>query len=133
MMRRFVDTNVFIYLLTKHPKFFEVSKRILGRIEDGEEAVTSTVVIDEVCIFLEMHGRRGEIPVALSSIRSYMSMKVVSFALEDMAKASQLVERFRMDWHDCLNVALMKKYGVEEVYSNDRHFDKVEGIRRIFT
>jgi len=44
-----------------------------------------------------------------------------------------LVEEYKMDWHDCLKVALMKKYGVEEVYSNDRHFDKVEGVKRIFT
>lgn len=132
-MRRFVDTNVFIYVLTEDPRFFEISKRILGRIEDGEEAVTSTLVVDEVCVFLEMHGRFREIPLALSSIRSYVSMNVVSFAFEDMAKASKLVEQYRMDWHDCLNVVLMKKYGVEEVYSNDRHFDRVEGIRRIFT
>jgi len=132
-MRRFVDTNVFVYVLTRDPRFFEVSKRILERIEDGEEAVTSTVVVDEVCVFLEMHGRSREIPGVLSSIRSYVSMKVVSFGVEDMAKASRLVEEYGMDWHDCLNVALMRKCGVEEVYSNDRHFDKVEGIKRIFT
>jgi len=132
-MRRFVDTNVFVYLLTKDPRFFEVSKRILERIEHGEEAITSTVVVDEVCIFLEMHGRSREIPLALSSIRSYVSMDVVSFVLEDMAKASRFVEKYRMDWHDCLNIILMKKYGIEEVYSNDKHFDKVEGIGRIFT
>mgnify|MGYP001100243016 CR=1 FL=1 len=131
-MRRFVDTNVFVYVLTRDPRFFEVSQRILRRIEDGEEAVTSTVVVDEVCVFLEMHGRSGEIPGALSSIRSYVSMEVVSFEVEDMARASRFVEEYRMDWHDCLNVALMKKHGVEEVYSNDRHFDKVEGVKRIF-
>jgi len=132
-MRRFVDTNVFVYVLTRDPKFFEVSKRILGRIEDGEEALTSTVVVDEVCVFLEMHGRSGEISEVLSSIRSYVSMEVVSFGVEDMARASRLVEEFKMDWHDCLNVALMRKCGVEEVYSNDRHFDRVEGVKRIFT
>jgi len=132
-MRRFVDTNVFVYVLTKDPKFFEVSKKILRRIEDGEEAVTSTVVVDEVCVFLEMHGRSREISEVLSSIRSYVSMKVVSFGVEDMAKASRLVEEYGMDWHDCLNVALMRKHGVEEVYSNDRHFDRVEGVKRIFT
>ncbi|MFQ5758120.1 MAG: type II toxin-antitoxin system VapC family toxin [Candidatus Bathyarchaeia archaeon] len=131
-MRRFVDTNVFIYVLTKDPRFFEVSQRILGRIEKGEEAVTSTVVVDEACVFLEMHGRSREIPVAVSSIRSYVSMEVVSFTLKDMAKASELVEQYKMGWHDCLNIAVMKRLGVEEIYSNDRHFDRVEGIRRIF-
>ena len=132
-MRRFVDTNVFVYVLTRDPRFFEVSERILGRIEGGEEAVTSTVVVDEVCVFLEMHGRSREISEVLSSIRSYVSMKVVSFEVEDMAKASRLVEEYKMDWHDCLNVALMRRCGVEEVYSNDRHFDREEGVKRIFT
>jgi len=48
-------------------------------------------------------------------------------------RGSRLVEGYGMDWRDCLNVALMRKCGVEEVYSNDRHFDKVKGIKRIFT
>ena len=86
-------------------------------------------------MLIKLHNwsRSREISEVLSSIRSYVSMKVVSFALEDMAKASRLVEEYRMDWHDCLNVALMRKCGVEEVYSNDRHFDRVEGVKRIFT
>lgn len=52
-------------------------------------------------------------------------------AVEDMVKTSKLVERYGMDWHDYVNVVLMKKYEAEEVYSNDSHFDKVDGIGRI--
>jgi len=131
-MRRFVDTNVFVYVLTKDPNFYEVSRRILRRIEDGEEAMTSTVVVDEVCLFLEMHNESQKIPMALSSIRSYVCMEVFSFGLEDMTKASELAKKYMMDWHDCLNVVLMEKHGTTEVYSNDKHFDKVKGIKRVF-
>jgi predicted nucleic acid-binding protein len=36
---RFVDANVFIYVLVKSPKeAYETSKQILQRIENGEEA-----------------------------------------------------------------------------------------------
>jgi len=45
---QFVDTNVFIYALTAHPRFVEKAKRILQRIEGGEAAVTSTLVLRQV-------------------------------------------------------------------------------------
>lgn len=45
---RFVDTNVFVYALTAHPTFGQASKRILERIENGEEAATSTLVLLEI-------------------------------------------------------------------------------------
>jgi predicted nucleic acid-binding protein len=42
---RFIDTNVFIYAVTAHPRFGEVAKRILERVEAGEAAITSTLVL----------------------------------------------------------------------------------------
>lgn len=38
-------------------------------------------------------------------------MEVVSFTLKDIAKASKLVEQYEIDWHGCLIVVLLKKYG----------------------
>jgi len=46
---RFIDSNVFIYVLVKSPKDdYIIAKRILQRIEEGEEAVTNTAVIQEI-------------------------------------------------------------------------------------
>ncbi len=47
-MKRFVDTNIFIYVATNHPQFGQTAKQILKRIEQGEDAVTSTLVLCEV-------------------------------------------------------------------------------------
>ncbi|MBS7627071.1 hypothetical protein KEJ51_08600 [Candidatus Bathyarchaeota archaeon] len=33
---------------------------------------------------------------------------------------------------DLINLSIMKRYGVHEVYSLDKGFDKVPGFRRIF-
>ena len=50
---RFVDTNIFIYTLTGHPVFGKTAKCILERIEKGEEAATSSLVLCEVAWVLE--------------------------------------------------------------------------------
>jgi predicted nucleic acid-binding protein len=53
---RFVDTNVFVYVITAHPAFGPAARRILERIEAGEEALTSTFVLCEVAWVLETMG-----------------------------------------------------------------------------
>ena len=47
-MKRFIDANVFIYSITAHPRFGKIAKNILERIQDGEAALTSTLVLCEV-------------------------------------------------------------------------------------
>ena len=47
-MKRFVDVNVFVYYIINHPRSGENARRILERIERGEEAVASTLVLCEV-------------------------------------------------------------------------------------
>jgi predicted nucleic acid-binding protein len=56
-MTRFVDTNIFIYALTAHPIFGKTAKNILERIEKGEAAITSTLVLCEIAWVLEAMGR----------------------------------------------------------------------------
>jgi predicted nucleic acid-binding protein len=46
---RFVDANIFIYVLVKSPKKdHEISQKILKRIENGEETPTNLDVLQEV-------------------------------------------------------------------------------------
>jgi predicted nucleic acid-binding protein len=68
---RFVDSNIFIYVLDRHPKFERTAKQVLKRIEDGEEASTSTLVIEEVCAYLMKQKRRAEIPGFVDVLRAY--------------------------------------------------------------
>ena len=73
---RFVDSNVFIYVLVKSPKDdYVIAKRILQRIEEGEEAVTNMAVIQEIVNWLEYNNRRREIEKLLTAINSYIAMK----------------------------------------------------------
>ncbi len=70
-MKRFVDTNVFIYSITNHPRFGKIARKILTRLERGEECVTSTVVLCEVAWVLEAMGKQSHVKPILEKILSY--------------------------------------------------------------
>jgi len=132
-MTRFVDTNVFIYSITGHPLFGENAKRILERIEQGEEAVTSTLVLCEVSWVLEAMGRQGDIKPTLEKILSYKSLEVVGFDEDDLLVGANNMGLYGIDFNDGINVAVMTRMDIFELYSNDhKHLGKVDFLRLFF-
>ncbi|MDI6884589.1 MAG: type II toxin-antitoxin system VapC family toxin [Hadesarchaea archaeon] len=129
---KFVDSNVFIYVLDRHPKFGSTAKGILKRIGGGEEAATSTLVIEEVCAYLVKGGRTEEIPSFVDAIRAYGFLLKSPYIFEDVVTAREMFVKYKIDWNDLIIVAQMQREGIEEIYSNDADFDHVPGIKRIF-
>jgi len=130
---RFVDTDVFIYVITAHPAFGPTARRILERIEAGEEALTSTLVLCEVAWVLEAMGRQGDISPTMEKILSYESLRVADFGTEDLVMGSVNLTNYRIDFNDGVNLAVMERNGVKEVYSNDeRHLGRVDSLRLVF-
>jgi len=130
---RFVDANVFIYILVKSPKeAYETSKRILQRIENGEEALTNTAIIQEVVDWLEYNNRKREVKNFITAINSYLTMNKVNTAWDDMLAAQDDVEKHDIDFVDALTLQTMKKNNTKEIYSNDTDFDRIKWIKRIW-
>ena len=130
---RFVDANVFIYILVKSPKeSYETSRRILQRIENGEEALTNTAVIQEVVDWLEYNNRRREVKDFIIAINSYLTMNKINTAWDDVLAALDDMEKHGVDFVDALILQTMKKNDMEEIYSNDTDFDKIKWIKRIW-
>jgi predicted nucleic acid-binding protein len=130
---RFVDTNVFIYALTAHPLFGKIAKNILERIENGEPTITSTLVMCEVAWVLEAMGKQGDIKPSLEKMMSYKALKVVGFSGDDLLVGANNMIAENLDFNDCVNLALMMRLGVTEVYSNDqKHFGKVDFLKLVF-
>ena len=129
---RFVDSNVFIYVLVKSPKDdYETAKRILQRIEEGEEAITNTAVIQEIVDWLEYNNRR-EVEKFLTAINSYITMKKAEVSWNEIMEAIGDMKKYDLDLVDALTLQTMKRNDVNEIYTNDRDFDRVKGIRRIW-
>jgi predicted nucleic acid-binding protein len=130
---RFVDANVFLYTLIGSPKRdFDTSKAILKRVEEGEEAITSLAVIQEVVDWLEYNGRKKEAGVFLAAVNSYTKMKKVSNRWRDFPRASAEAEKEDIDFVDALTLAVMRREKIAEVYSKDKDFDRIAGIKRVF-
>lgn len=133
-MPRFIDSNIFIYHIDKNPTFGETSKKILQRIEEGEEAVTSTLVLEEILIHIEQEYSPRDIPTVLHSILSYVNLRIIPYTIEDMTRAVEILKdsNFTPDWDDTIMAAIMERLGIGEIYSNDHHFDKIPSLKRVF-
>ncbi|RLG94819.1 hypothetical protein DRO37_04360 [Candidatus Bathyarchaeota archaeon] len=132
-MLRFVDSNVFIYVLVKSPKDdYVIAKRILQRIEEGEEAVTNMAVIQEIVNWLEYNNRRREIEKLLTAINSYIAMKKAGVSWSDMIAAIDDMNKYGLDFVDALTLQTMKRNNINEIYTNDRDFDRVKWVRRVW-
>ena len=130
---RFVDANVFVYVLVKSPKRdYEISKRILERIENGEETATSLAIIQEVADWLEYNNRKKEVRSFLTGVNSYLSLEKMSDEWNDFIEALDDVDKYNIDFVDALTLQRMKKNKVTEIYSNDKDFDRVEWVKRIW-
>jgi predicted nucleic acid-binding protein len=130
---RFIDSNVFIYALTAHPHFGKTAKNILERIEKGEAAITSTLVLCEIAWVLEAMGRQGDIKPTLEKILSYKTLEVVDFNEDDLLMGASNMATENIDFNDGVNLALMMRLGVSEVYSNDqKHLGKLDFLKLIF-
>ncbi len=132
-MPRFVDTNIFIYSAINHPLFVKTAESILARIEKGEPAITSTLVQCELAWVLEAMGRQGDIKPSLEKMLSYKGLKVVGFTSDDLLVGAYNMAVENVDFNDGVNLALMMRLGIDEVYSNDKkHLGRVDALKLIF-
>ena len=130
---RFVDTNVFIYVLVKSPRtVYETSKVILKRIENGEEALVTLAVLQEVVDWLEYNRRKNEVETFVKAVNSYIALQKLPNTWNDFLEAPKDVEEYSIDFVDALTVRAMRGMGVDEIYSTDTDFDRVKGLRRVF-
>jgi len=130
---RFIETNVFLYVITAHPELGPKAKAILERIERGESALTSSLVVAEVCAWLEHHRLRGKIDAFFKALESYPSLKKCETTYVDEVKAQELESRYpHLEFFDRVYLAQMERLQLIEIYSNDQGFDKVKEVKRIF-
>lgn len=118
-MMRSIDTNVFVYAATAHPRFGATARHIASRIEQGEEAATSTLVLCEVAWVLEAMGRQGDVKHVLEKILSYETLRILGFDESDLLMGASNMIASRLDFNNGVNVAIMTRRGICEVYSND--------------
>lgn len=131
----FVDSNVFVYYLAADPTYGAVARKIIERIENGEEAYTSTLVIAQVCSYLKWRKRHDVVPLFLSFLKGLTTLQKIETSILDFEEARRLQRQLSLPWEmwdDIVIAAQMQRIGVREIYSNDKDFDRIPWIRRLF-
>ncbi len=128
--RRFVDSNVFLYVLMADPRY---GPRARERLKEAG-LVTSTLALSQVLAHLDRRRAWSAIPTFLAFLRD-KPIEVIETGLEDFEEALREAERLGLSlsvWDDLVLAVQMRRIGVEEVLSNDRDFDLIPWVRRVF-
>lgn len=130
---RTIDANVILrFLLNDNPNQAERCSQLLQRVESGTEQVfLPDLVIADVVWTLEKfyHQSRTRIRELLLPMLLLRGMRLSSKSVA--RKALDWYVEKNIDWTDAFVAAKMAAENRVEIYSYDRHFDRLPGIKRI--
>ena len=127
-----IDSNVPMYLVgAAHPHKSD-AQRLLERLAlDNRRLVSDAEVLQEILHRYVAIGRRDAIQPAFEALLSVVD-DVLPVTIETMQQARDLVlGSAQLSARDAVHVAVMQQHGVEEIFSFDRGFDGVPGVRRL--
>ncbi|MEM2849729.1 MAG: type II toxin-antitoxin system VapC family toxin [Candidatus Bathyarchaeia archaeon] len=126
----YVDVNIFIYWLGRHPTFGEVAYEWVKKIDEsprGKYVTSSLTLYETLVIIAGLTGRslndRQLVKDIISSITSLKGLAIAKLEHEGYIQAIKLMEEYKIDYEDSLHLATALKVGVREIVSNDEDFD----------
>ncbi len=135
MKCRFIDSNIFIYVLLKDPRYGQACLRMLERVENGEEQVaTSTLVLSQVVAHLARRGKGEAIKLFINYIHE-IGIMVIETTFLDFVEATMEMNKLDLNsnmWDDLILACQMRRTGIYEIYTNDKDFEKIEWVKAIF-
>jgi predicted nucleic acid-binding protein len=133
---RYVDINIFVYWLGKHPEFGETAYDWVKKIEGSPrgEFVTSSLTLYETLVIIagltdKSLKDKGFVEAVVNSVKRIRGLVIEPLKSEDFAKAVDLMVDCGLDFEDSVHLAVALRVGAQEIVSNDRDFD-VAPIKR---
>jgi len=119
----YLDVNVLQYWLSADPRFGGKAKEILKQHKDR---FTSALTIWILLILNQ--GNEKLIVEAIDAI----DISVTPLTIQELRDAVILSGSLSLDIEDAIHIATMKRLGINTIASNDKDFDKVPWIKRVF-
>ena len=133
MKRAYVDANVIVRLITGDPpEMADSAARLFQSVDQGAlELVLDEVVLAEtVWVLSSFYGfSADEIAPILGTLLA--NDGIVSNEKMELLQALALYEKKNIDFVDALVAVRMLKHGIPEIYSFDKHFDRLKSIQRL--
>ena len=128
----FIYSNVPMYLVgEEHPNKVRVRELLARFIRGDERLVTDVEVYQEVLHRYVSIRRHDAIDPAIASLDA-ITDEVLPIHITDVRAARELVASVEgISARDALHVAVMRRAGIERIFSLDRGFDACPGLERL--
>lgn len=136
---RFIDASVFVHAYLKprrdltsgEVQIKEDARRIVGRLNDGEAALTSSVHLGEIANIMEDYLPMKEALEIERALCIRDTIEIMAVNRPDCFEALAEAEKNQVGLTDALAVVLMRRKDITEIYSFDKDFDGILGIKRV--
>ncbi len=127
----YLDANFFILYNFDQTRKGEHARGIQASIIAGQEAVTSSLALDEVMWVLIKNKRVKFLRETIEDIYAvpYLDIREVGGSIP--LDALDIIEKYGLKPRDAFHAAVMKDLALSEIVSDDSDFDRVEWIRRV--
>ena len=126
----YFDSNIFIFAAIDKGKVGKNCRKIMKLIDEQRIlAAANYMVIDEVLWVLKKNIGKED---AIRIVKTILSMPIKWINMDEQIVLQTMVvfEKTTLDPRDSVHIASMKKVGLTTLISEDRDFDKIEGIAR---
>jgi len=135
--RVFVDTGAWVAIEDSRDDNHDKALQYKIEISGSYILITSDFVLDETYTLLLLnvgHGRTLTFRGAIQTLARAGILQVADISPSLNDAAWNIFERFNTDkqWSftDCTSYALMKQFGIDEVFAFDHHFEQMGFIRK---
>lgn len=128
-----IDANVIVRLITDEPpQMAEKAEQLFAAVDRGELTlyVAEVVVAEVVWVLKSYYGFTSvEITTLLSEFLDHEGLQCEDKT--SLLLALSLYKEKNIDFIDALLAARMVRLKIKEIYSFDKHFDRLPGITRL--
>ncbi len=131
-MKLFIDTNLFVYLLTKTPEDERKIVEFYAELIENHDLYTSPLVLDET---IHVAKKKYSVPYELSiefideKVLPYV--EVLPLTVFDYLTARRIITKYNLRPSDALHVAVIENNGLQAIVSEDEDFD-VLPLKRVW-
>ncbi|MFQ5406028.1 MAG: type II toxin-antitoxin system VapC family toxin [Candidatus Micrarchaeia archaeon] len=132
-MKVYLDANFFVFAGFDATEKGNQARKILEQIVLGKkQATTSALCLDEVMWTLLKNKAKQKIRSHLEDTYSIPNLKIVSGTSLSPLRAVDFMEKYNLKPRDAFHAAIMQEQNLNTIISDDKDFDKIKEIKRIW-
>lgn len=127
MRKVYLDSNFYIYLVEKNPKYLETCKALLRRIEtNGNIVIASPLILFEL---IRKTNTQTQNEIIKLAFKSFPNLEVVNVSIDVIMQMLLTRNIHKLELPDLIHVSTAILAGCKEFITNDKVLKKIKGIK----